>query len=390
MLTPTWTMESILGARGAYHPRPPRCGSPWLPDSAAALDALTGAAIPVMGAMPILCARATATPDGLALLREAGLPVAAKLSIYTSAADYPTQLSRFAADYERLFVQHWHPAAELPAEHWAVPSRLISWLNNKAHLEELVPSEHVPRRGVLARSQLDGAGLALPCVIKAASDESSGGGCDVMVCRSKDHLLAAPARFCRAETVVVEEFLPIERNLCLNYAVRADASVVYLGAAEQVSSPDGLYQGNWLEGGFAEHTPVAQLGRCVARRGAELGYRGCLGVDVGLLENGAMAVFDLNFRANGSTVPLMLYPAVARRFGRPVARFRSWSTVRSHAELLRVVARLLERECFVPITTLDPAAGDYPGAQARVSGLLLGESREDVAERERELAGLLS
>ena len=50
-------------------------------------------------------------------------------------------------------------------------------------------------------------------------------------------------------------------------------------------------------------------------RAADLGYVGYAGFDVGILPDGRPLVFDLNFRICSSTIALLWYPELRRRFG---------------------------------------------------------------------------
>jgi hypothetical protein len=61
-------------------------------------------------------------------------------------------------------------------------------------------------------------------------------------------------------------------------------------------------------------TLLADVSAIVAR-GALLGYRGIVGIDVALLEEGSWLVLDLNFRVNGSTAGAWLRTTLERTRG---------------------------------------------------------------------------
>jgi hypothetical protein len=387
-LLPKCTLAAIHGPGHVYISRASPTASTWLTRDPATLDAMTGGAIPVAGDMPILCARGAATEQGLSLLRDAGVPVATHLWRFAGVEDYLMQLQRLAAAGWRTVMQHWHPPAELAETSWSVPPALLSRLNNKANLAQFVPPGHVLPRITIPAADLMKIAARIPCVVKAGTNESTGGGDDVYICRSLADLKAADDYFARSCTLVVEKFSHFQKNLCVNYVVFADGTVVYLGTAEQVSDADGKYHGNWIEEPVAGEDIAVDLGRAIAEKGAALGYRGCLGIDMGVLNNGEVMVFDLNFRLNGSTAALLLYPAVVRRYGHRIVRLKSVSSPRPFRELLNAAHQAVEQGWFVPISSYDPQAGNYPRASARMVGLFLGASRDEVEEREKEFAAL--
>ena len=64
---------------------------------------------------------------------------------------------------------------------------------------------------------------------------------------------------------------------------------------------------------------------------------------------------------------------------------RGWSCAGGFDRLCRVVQNAVKRGSLLPLGFYDPEAGDM-GGLARVSGLLLGESREAVQEESRRLS----
>jgi hypothetical protein len=98
--------------------------------------------------------------------------------------------------------------------------------------------------------------------------------------------------------------------------------------------------------------------------------------------------FDVNGRINGSSVALAVFGALEdpeRRF----ARYGSWAAGGSEfAHLERAVRRAMESSVFVPLAFYDPRGGDR-AAPPRVSGLVVGASREEVLQIEKDLAASL-
>ncbi|TCJ13821.1 hypothetical protein EZJ19_09795 [Parasulfuritortus cantonensis] len=382
-MTASRWFHDIYGPGLAYSGYAPPGADRWLPRDRAFLFALTGNQLVVAGDMPIVCAAGAATEAGLDLLRANGFRLPSRLLAFRDEQDYGRRLAELAGSGIRMVVQHRHPDAVLPEAHcWLAPETL-SRLNDKGRLADLVPAGAAPRRTVFAAAALPDD-LPTPCVLKVATPDSTGGGAlDIHLCRGPQDVAVAAAKLAGCERLVAEEWLPAARFLCLNYAIDPHGEIAYLGGTEIINGPAGTYLGNWL--GAAVSLPAAAVaaGHAVAERGAAAGYRGCLCIDAAELPDGRVLIFDLNFRACGSTVPLLVIEALAARHGATLAKFRSWSWTGGYAELLRA-ARRLEGE-LVPLVSFDPAVHGEVGP-ARVNGLLLGTSREEIARREADMA----
>ncbi|MDD5557385.1 MAG: ATP-grasp domain-containing protein [bacterium] len=388
LLRPRTTQKEIYGPGVIYSPRASSNASTWMGLEEPHLDFLTGGQLTVMGGMPILCAAGVSTPEGLRLLRDAGFETASEIHRFRGESDYRRMLSALGGEGRRVAVQHLLPVSELPAEHCLVPPAVLSFINNKGNLSELVAAPHVPPREVVPSAGLLRSRPALPCVIKAVTDESTGGGFDVAVCRSAAEFTLAAERFRTCPQVVVEGFIEMRRNLCLNYGVLPDGRVVYIGSAEQVCRPDGIYEGNWIDGESDAPDAAAAIGAAIARAGRDRGYRGCVGIDLAVLEDGRTVVYDLNFRVNGSTASLLLADAIRRNLDRTVIRYRGWQWEGTYRGMLDAVYTAMGRGILLPLSSYDPVAGGHSRTQPRLKCLVLGATREEVRERERELAGM--
>jgi hypothetical protein len=189
--------------------------------------------------------------------------------------------------------------------------------------------------------------------------------------------------------VVVEEYLAMHRNLCVNYAVFADGRIEYLGAAQQIINDKMRYRGNWLEPPGRQLDSLIQAGYDIMRTAYRAGYRGFAGFDTAVGADGTFRIYDLNFRFNGSTVPLLLYDALAQYTGLPVAKYASWTHKSSYEDMLRSLRRATDRYQLIPFNSFDPArCSNKDGAQPRVSALLFGTSHEDIREKECHLGTL--
>jgi hypothetical protein len=333
--------------------------------------------------MPLLCAAGAMTDVAVGLLAEAGLAVPPRVITFRDDAEYASALDDLRSAGRRMVVQFIHPEGMLaPEECWVAPD-LLSWLNDKASLAALVPGPGVPARYVVEPAGLADrvrqAAAGFPLVLKAATMWSTGAGVvDVHVCRDEADLEVAAAALHDAEQVVVEEWLDAVRFLCLNFVVDLDGQVRYLGSAEIACGDDGSYHGNWLGEEASAAAALVEVGTGVAERGSALGYRGVLGVDIAEMPDGRCLAIDLNFRFNGSTASLMVLGGRGPQSAGGVARLRTWTFDGPLADLAKVAARAVRLGMLVPLSAFDPTVHGLPDP-ARMSGLLMGESRADVA-----------
>lgn len=61
----------------------------------------------------------------------------------------------------------------------------------------------------------------------------------------KEHLLWATRFFAACQSVVVEEFLRVKKNFCVQFAKTIKGEIRYLGTTEQITNAAGIYVGNW-------------------------------------------------------------------------------------------------------------------------------------------------
>ena len=123
-------------------------------------------------------------------------------------------------------------------------------------------------------------------------------------------------------------------------------------------------------------------------KAASCGYRGFAGFDVAICDDGAAYIYDLNFRFNGSTTPLLLYNSASSAIGRKLVKFRSWSYSRSINSLFKTLYTALNKYSLLPVNIYDPLAGGRPNTNIRVFGMLFGSSRDEIAENEKSLFNL--
>src|SRR5699024_6401798 len=116
---------------------------------------------------------------------------------------------------EKIVLQHAFPEGAIPSERLWMDVGQLSYLNNKANLAALVRPENVPDRMVLDRRSYFGGYPALPIVLKVVTQQSTGAGKGVAVCRKQRDLDDAEKLFRNCEQIVAETLLDIVDNPCL-------------------------------------------------------------------------------------------------------------------------------------------------------------------------------
>jgi hypothetical protein len=180
----------------------------------------------------------------------------------------------------------------------------------------------------------------------------------------------------------------MDRNLCLNYAIMHTGQIVYLGSAEQITDPCGKYYGNWIDTDSQAPSAAIEMGMQVARKGFAKGYWGILGIDMAVLEDKRIFIFDLNFRLNGSTAALILADSIARTHGQPAMRLTNIRARGSYREMIATLYMAMDRGLFLPLTSCAPRPAKNIPDRPRASGLVLGSSRCQIMERCQELESL--
>jgi len=386
-LKPSITLSDVFGPDIVFCPRVSPNACTWVNYDNPHLDLLTGAQLAMSGTMPFLCARTVSTKDARQLLKDTGLQLPEELYQHGDGNDYLQELSKLCRAGKKITLQHMHTANDVALENCWIPPSTLSFVNNKAHYREIIDDTYLPSRTILRPNLIlkKLSSSPLPIVIKPATDETTGGGLNVFICQKEQDLDEAEKKFRACPRIVAEEFIEINRNLCLNYAVTAAGRIIYLGSAEQVIDAEGKYMGNWIDSKSNAPPNAVELGRHLAQKGFERGYWGFVGIDMAVQDDGGIIVFDLNFRVNGSACALVLTKVIRQVFGQPVIRLGTLVGKSSYREALKSVYKALERKLMVPIASYDPTAGKYSGTP-RVLCLILGQTREEVEENQRQIA----
>ena len=344
-------------------------------------DAYTGPIMAIADETPVICSAGVASPCGLDLLDGAGVPVSREIRTYRTTEDFHRLVGDVVANGERLLCQHVHDEDEIPAEACMVAPALLRYLNNKANLPKIVGPAGAPRRSSIAPEDVATLAVDESWVLKVCSDESSGGGFGVYVHRAGSEVVR-PAFVQPGAELIVEDYLDLVENWCVHFCVEAIGEPRLIGATEQLISPTGAYGGSRV-GGTVLPPAAAELCQAVAERARELGFIGYCGIDTGLTSSGELRVFDLNFRINASTPPLLVLNAIQAIRGPSWTGRGRWQTYRHDGPLPDLVERLeaaYPRRALVPIASYDPAFTANGSGPSLLWGLLLGDDEHDLRE----------
>ena len=342
-------------------------------------DAYTGPIMAIADETPVICSAGVASPCGLDLLGAAGVPVSREIRTYRTAEDFDRLIAGVMANGERLLCQHVHDEDDVPAEACLVAPALLRYLNNKTNLPAIVGAGGAPRRSSISPADVATLGVDESWVLKVCSDESSGGGFGVYV-HQAGSAIAQPSFVQPGAELIVEEYLDLVENWCVHFCVEAIGAPRLLGATEQLISATGAYGGSRV-GGTVLPPAAAELCQAVAERARELGFIGYCGIDTGLTSSGELRVFDLNFRINASTPPLLVLNAIAASRGPSWAGRGRWQTYRHSGSLPDLVSRLQDvypDRALVPIASYDPAFTANGRGPSLLSALLIGDDEQDL------------
>jgi hypothetical protein len=342
-------------------------------------DAYTGPIMAIAGETPVICSAGVASPCGLDLLRAAGVPASREIRTYRTAQDFRLLVGDVLGNGERLLCQHVHDEDEVPAEACMVAPDLLRYLNNKANLPAIVGPGGAPRRSPISPEDVAALAVDESWVLKVCSDDSSGGGFGVYV-HQAGTAVARPSFVRPGAELIVEECLDLVENWCVHFCVEAIDEPRLLGATEQLISATGAYGGSRV-GGTVLPAAAAGLARAAVERARELGFIGYCGVDTGLTSSGEVRVFDLNFRINASTPPLLVLNALAASRGPAWEGRGRWQTYRHDGSLPDLVKRLeavYPDRALIPIASYDPAFTANGSGPSLLSALLIGDDEQDL------------
>jgi ATP-grasp domain len=347
-------------------------------------DSFPGLLTSIVGEAPLFCSSGSWLPSGLDLLRTAGLPVPATAISYAGMESYEAALKRVVDGGATLALQHLHAPGEVPLPaHW-IPPALVSELNDKANLSRFVPDEFCPPRRVVPIEAAEALELepGNVIVVKGSTQRSTGAGGAVVIVRRQQQLKELSARLPGCNQVVIEEFQPFVRTMCVTWVATRTGEIHYVGSADQVVDEEGAFQGSWMGSGLAAPPIAVEVGRTIIERGVARGYVGFAGFDMGILPDGRLLVFDLNFRLCTSTPALLWLPVLMEQWpGGCVARLATFRATLPFDQLCRVAAEATRARHLFPLTAFDPATSGWPPGHTSLRGLVTGRNRAETEAR---------
>lgn len=379
LLRPVPPLEEIYGDGVYLCPRISFVSRGWSRGDRSYADMLTGRFATGPGDIPRLVAAATVTHAATRWFRLAGLPIRQDCDQFANEAQHEALLR--AAIGRGLRIASQFPIYE---DHWAAPhalnpADLHSWLADKRSISDLVPEPFLPSRSIVNGSDFTEGKVRppLPCAVKVSSRFAATAGHGVRICLAPEDLDAARIDFGRAERVVIEEHLPFVRTFCFHGAIRRGGPAGLLGATEQIIVNRSRYGGGWHGPGVNPPEPAWRAARAVIRKIADTGFRGIVGIDLGVLPDGAVRAFDINPRVNASTSGLWLEqfrPDLTSRHG----RIQAWRSGLTWEETGAIIEPEINAGRWIPLAVRDPALNEGPGPGPMMLGVTLGDSREEA------------
>ena len=326
--------------------------------------------------LPLLCGHLAASSLALDLLADAGWGLPERLLVFRDHEELLARILSEASKGGRVAASFPLPEGRIPPEAHLIAPELRAMLNDKGNLERLVPEgQHPVRRRVEVAELLQDPARCRGAVLKIATGESGGGRGVLLPPDSEDPVLVR-ALLQRADSVILEEFLPFTNTRCFNYLIDGTGEVRFLGAPEQLLL-GARYLGNWFEADDSPEPGAVAAGVEICKRAANLGYHGAAGFDAGFLQDGSFRFVDLNFRMNGSTAPLLLAPELLRRSGAPAALRTGLRGKASPKGLASNLRRLIAEKRFFTLAVVLSEA-EASDSEFLVSGFLMGSDRDDI------------
>lgn len=393
-LTPSRTFDQLFPADAVYAPRTTIDHVGWVLDDPYRLDTLTGMTLLISGAMPLACHSNMATPEIVAFFERCGAALSPERVCYQTAEQAFAVARGWVEQGRRLVSPYPLPASLCDGRSLLVPAALYNWLNDKSNLDVLVDAALLPPAVMLTPDMLHKlrtvfAGSAV--YVKACVAGASGAGIDVRHAADQDAREAALAWLSsHAGTfsgVRVELALDIPVCWCLNLSIRDDG-VEYLGSAIQLFASPGQQSGSLIDP--QQEPPASAVAEVIriAQNAQRLGYRGLAGFDLGLTPDAQPFVFDLNFRMVSSTVQLLLHASAVARVGARVSESWHHLTAGPLWQTLAALDSFGSSGAFVPCRVWQATPESH--GRNMVTGFLVGDSTESVADTRRAMASALS
>lgn len=345
---------------------------------------LSAPPVAVAGDTPVICSSGAAFNELRAVLLAQGMPVATELLTYRNQTEYEAAVANTLSSGNRISSEYANPTA-INDDNALNPAWLVRYLNNKGNLADLVPTNNLPARRVGNRTELhDAMDPATSWVLKAATDNPNGGGLDVWL-----HHAGTPLdipEFADVEpTLVLEEFLDLTHNWSVQLYIDPQGGTHQFGVTEQ-RIDNGIFAGNRF-GNISDVRPeLIAASREVARRAADLGYRGICAIDGGATADSRIVIFDTNFRIGAATCPLIFLSAYRSDLLDKVIETARWNTTTPLAEALQTLRPAIEAEHLLVMSAFDPRYTDHDSNRSSLFVAVIGGDRDEVTQRRNNIA----
>jgi len=382
-LKPKYTLRQIYGDNAVYTPRTPYSDNPWMMDDPHKLDALTSREVAIAD-IPVLVHRATQTEKAQELHQLAGLPWIEQPYSYETQEEYLAQIQAWCKEGKAIVCQYIHDLEHMDRQCYWMDAEKFNELNTKAYIDHLIDSKYVPSRLNVETYRLSDAikNWQPPVVLKPGDDSPTSGGYGVTICHNKEELTEGLRQFrmTGTESIIIEELLQTKDNYSCQFVYSEELGIQYLGASQQITDDNGIYEGNIIVDKVPEK--VIEVGKHIMERGVEEGFVGVAGFDLIVTEAGDVQAIDLNFRQNGSTSMLMFHDAL----GKPINKFSSYSaqSPQQNNYFYQTIKKYIKQGMLFPLSFYD---GDYfeESVPSRFVGVWYADTLEEIEKREKEL-----
>lgn len=388
---PSATFSELFPLNTVFAPRSNWHMMRWVYDEPFRADSITGTTLAIMGKMPLICHKNSATSEIIDFFTSAGLEPASNLQTYETEEEAVSLAKKYIGQGSKIAYVYPPPASLDNADAFVVPLSLYSWLNDKANLEYLVDRYYLPQYRIISAESLHQLHDFLPgkrVFIKVCYPGASGAGKDVYYCPDQASRSTAiewlTSRTEGLSGIRIEEEVDIDSCWCLNFSI-LETSVEYLGAATQLFSAPSKQVGNRIDPDDLPPDSIISIAERIAEYARNRGYRGIAGFDIGAAQTGQAYVFDLNFRIVACTPQVLLHEGVTRRANARISQ--SW-TVTLKGRLtpaLKIISTFSKDGTLVPVRLFE--ATPETGNRSFLSGIISGQT---VAEIESIKIGMQS
>ncbi len=384
-LTPTFTYAELFPAGSVLAPKTGLAQMRWVDFSEFRVDYATGAPLPVLGEMTLICHRNMLTPAIRAFYQSAGIRLRGTHRVYSTHAE-AMQLARDCQmQGSRLAYLYSLPDEIVNGDRLVVAARLYDWLNDKANINLLCESRHLPEHVLLAPDERAAIADVLPqraIFVKVCHPGVSGGGTDVRFCPDQasrqSALVWLATRPSGWSAIRVEEAVEVRESWCLNLAVSENGDVRYLGAAAQLFSSPAMQSGSRIDPQNQPAAATIALATEIARKAAALDFVGVAGFDMGETRDGKALVFDLNFRLAACTPQILLHESATHRIGGKISQTWGRQLPGPLAPALAALEQFARSGQFVPMRFYEST--EAPGDASRMNGMLVARTQGEIDE----------